>query len=169
MNKLIPFLLSGVLLVGAAACDNTAKTSSDAPDSTTEAPKAPDSTSSQDTKEDAGSEVRRAQLNADIRAREQRNKIGGNQLERAAGDLESEVRSKLEANVRGSQLIIDATEDGVVNVTGTVPNQVDQAKIVPLAKQIKGVKTVNADKVTVAAATNKDGGNKAPDATNKSP
>ncbi|MBD1810195.1 transporter, partial [Microcoleus sp. FACHB-DQ6] len=36
MNKLTPILLSGILLLGAAACSETAKTSSDAPNSTTE-------------------------------------------------------------------------------------------------------------------------------------
>ena len=149
MKKLTIFLLSSVLLFGAAACGNNAKTSADAPDSTKESPEAPKAESVQKTKQDATDETRRRQLNADIKAREERNNITGGDTKRADGDLKSEVRSKLEANLPDSQLTVEA-EDGVVVVAGTVLKQEQLAKIEPLAKQIKGVKTVNV-KATVAA------------------
>ena len=149
MKKLTIFLLSSVLLFGAAACSDNAKTSADAPNSTNESPKAPEAEAVQKTKEDATAETRRKQLNADIKAREERNNITGGDTKRADGDLKSEVRSKLEANLPDSQLTVEA-EDGVVVVAGTVLKQEQLAKIEPLAKQIKGVKTVNV-KATVAA------------------
>jgi osmotically-inducible protein OsmY len=149
MKKLTIFLLSSVLLFGAAACSDNAKTSADAPDSTQATPEAPKAESVQKTKQDATDEVRRKQLNADIKAREERNNITGGDTKRADGDLKSEVRSKLEANIPDSQLTVEA-DDGVVVVAGTVLKQEQLAKIEPLAKQIKGVKTVNV-KATVAA------------------
>lgn len=150
MNKLTPFLLSSVLLLGAVACTNNARTSTDSPNNATQPTQSPGTESVQNTQEDAGSQVRRDQLNADIRAREQRNNITGGDADRADGDLESEVRSKLEANIQKGQLTVDA-EDGVVTVGGTVPNQQDLAKIQPLAQKIKGVKSVNV-RATVAPA-----------------
>lgn len=149
MKKLTIFLLSSVLLFGAAACSDNAKTSADAPNSTNESPKAPKAQDVEETKKDATAEIRRKQLNADIKAREERNNITGGDTKRADGDLKSEVRSKLEANLPDSQLTVEA-DDGVVVVAGTVLKQEQLAKIEPLAKQIKGVKTVNV-KATVAA------------------
>ena len=142
MKKLTPFLLSGVLLLGTVACQDVSKTSSDAPNSTQESPTAPDTETVQNSQQDAQSEVRRNQLNSDIRAREQRNNATGGDEIRSEDDLESEVRSKLEANIPKSQLTIEAAEGGAVTVSGTVPNEQDISKIEPLTKEIKGVKSV---------------------------
>ncbi|MEO1375245.1 MAG: BON domain-containing protein [Cyanobacteria bacterium J06635_10] len=141
MNKLTPFLLSTVLMLGATACD-TARTSSDAPtsiDGQVENPR-----NVEETKEDAASEIRQDQLNADIRAREQRNDLLGDQTERADSDLESEVRAKLEANIPRAKLTVDA-EDGVVTIVGTVPDRKEYETVEPLAKEILGVKAVKTD------------------------
>ena len=177
MKKFTSLLLSSVLLLGTVACQNDAKTSSDAPNSAGASPSAgapdamsstaaspgasaPDAMSStatspaastvETTKNDAQSDVRKAQLNSDIRAREERNNTTGGDTDRADGDLESEVRSKLEANIPKSLLAVDAKE-GAVTVSGTVPNQQDLSKIEPEAKKIKGVKSVT-NKATVAQA-----------------
>ncbi|MBD2181414.1 BON domain-containing protein [Aerosakkonema funiforme] len=182
MKKLTPFILSGLLMFGAVACE-ASKTSSDAPNNAGEANradqvsdnnantnpnatntaeqtnKAPDADSVKATQEDAQNKVRRAQANNDIRAREQRNNITGGDVQRADSDLASEVRSKLEVNIQKGQLTVDA-EDGAVTVAGTVPTQQDLAKIDTLAKEIKGVKSV-VNKATVAQAT--------PAADNKNP
>lgn len=152
MNKLTPILLSGILLFGAAACSEGAKTSADAPNSTTEnSPSPPPAETVKKTQGDATSDIRRAQANSDIRAREQRNNVTGGNEKRAEGDLESEVRSKLEVNITKGQLTVDA-KDGVVTVGGTVPSEQDLAKIKPLAKEIKGVKEVNVTAVVAPAA-----------------
>lgn len=153
MKKLTPFLISSLLVLGVAACDNAAKTSSDAPNNAnTTVTNAPDAGETQAAKNDAQSEIRRKQLNADIRAREQRNNVTGGDTERAAGDLKSQVRSKLEANIPNGQLTVDATDDGTVTVSGTVPVADQIQKIEPLAREIKGVKNVVV-KATVAKPT----------------
>ena len=153
MKKPASFLLSGLLALSVAACNTVAKTSSDAPDSTGASPETVTKPTAQTNQDDATSEMRRKQLNADIRAREQRNDAGGNQSVRADGDLKSEVRSKLEANLPASALAIDA-KDGAVTVTGSVVNETQLREIEPLAKQIKGVKSV-AVKASIAVATPK--------------
>ena len=151
MKKLTSFLLSSVLLLGTVACENAAKTSSDAPNTVQESPTAQDTETVETSKDDAQSEIRKKQLNSDIRAREERNNTDGGDAVRADGDLESEVRSKLEANIPKSQLAVEA-EDGVVTVTGTLPNEKDLSKIEPLSKEIKGVNSV-VNKVTFAPPT----------------
>ncbi|WP_017717703.1 BON domain-containing protein [Kamptonema formosum] len=150
MNRLTAFLLSSVLVVGAAACSEVSKTSANAPDSPNANVRAPDAETAQKNQADATSDVRRAQANADIRAREQRNNIGGNPLERADDDLASEVRSKLEVNLPASSLAVKS-EKGIVTISGTVPNQTQLARIETLAKEIKGVKGVKVQ-ATVAPA-----------------
>lgn len=141
MKKLTPLLITGLLFFGAAACQDTSRTTVTAP-APDETPQAPTVQTTQEAQEDAQSELRRRQLNADIRAREERNLVTGNPTERAEADLASEVRSKLEANIPNGQLTVDATEDGTVTVAGTVNNQQQLAKIEPLSKEIKGVKNV---------------------------
>lgn len=149
MKKLTTFLLSGVLLFGAAACTNNAKTAADAPNTTEASPTTPTTEAAKDAQQDAQSQTRRDQLNADIRAREQRNNATGGDTKRAEGDLESEVRSKLEANIPNGQLVVKAEDNGSVTVSGTVPTKAQLDKIPTLTKQIKGVKAVNV-KATVA-------------------
>jgi BON domain len=73
--------------------------------------------------------------------------------QRATGDLESQVRSKLEANIPNGALAVKAKENGTVTVSGTVVNQDQLAKIAPLAKEIKGVTAVDV-KATVRSAKN---------------
>ncbi|BAY42728.1 transport-associated protein [Scytonema sp. HK-05] len=152
MKKLTPFLISCVLVFGATACQNPAKTTADAPDTATKpVTQAPSPEATEAALKDAQSETRRNQLNADIRAREQRNNTfnDGKATNRSPNNLESEVRSKLEANIPNGHLTIAAAEDGTVTVSGTVVNKDQIAKIDRLAKEIKGVKQV-INKATVA-------------------
>lgn len=140
MNKLIALLLGSTLLFGATACDN-ARTSADAPDSVEDGAVVENPGEVEETLEDANSEIRQDQLSSDIRAREQRNDVLGEQTERADSDLESEVRAKLEANIPRSKLTVEA-EDGNVAIVGTVPSQREYETIEPLAQEITGVKSV---------------------------
>lgn len=151
MKKLTPILFSMLLAIGAVACQNPAKTSSEAPDSTAVNPGTVEEPVAQTNQDDATNEMRRKQLNADIRAREQRNDIAGDQTVKADSDLKSEVRSKLEANLPASALAIDA-KDGVITVTGSVVNDNQLQKIEALAKEVKGVKSVVIN-ATVSAET----------------
>ncbi len=151
MKKLATLVLGSILLFGSAACDTTAKTSADAPD--TIGGNVEEASKVGETQEDGSSEIRQDQLNADIRAREQRNDIVGDQTDRADGDLQSEVRSKLEANIPAGKLAVDA-KDGVVSISGTVPDQKEYDTIEPLAKEILGVKSVKLVNVKVVPPTN---------------
>ncbi|WP_138498936.1 BON domain-containing protein [Nostoc sp. PA-18-2419] len=142
MQKLTPFVISCLLVFGVAACDNASKTSESAPGNPNQAPQTPTAQTTEASQKDAQSELRRKQLNQDIRAREQRNNATGGDANRDKGDLASEVRSKLEANIPNGQLTVDAAKDGTVTVGGTVNNKEQLGKIEPLSKQIKGVKSV---------------------------
>lgn len=154
MKKIIPFLVGSFLVVGAVGCQDTAKTSADSPKNTTENVEAPDAQTAEQIQDDATSEVRRDQLNSDIRSREQRNNATGGDADRADGDLQSEVRSKLEANLPASKLGVEA-EDGAVTVVGTVPTEEQLQRIEPLAKEIKGVQSVKVEaKVAPAQPAN---------------
>lgn len=142
MKKITTLILSSLLLIGTVACGNNAKTSTQAPSSTEESGQVPSAKTVENNQDDASSKVRRDQLNSDIRAREQRNNITGGDTNRAASDLSSEVRSKLEANIPQGQLTVAAAKDGAVVVSGTVQTQEQLDKIEPLTKEIKGVKSV---------------------------
>jgi hyperosmotically inducible protein len=155
MKKITTLILSSLLLIGIVACENNAKTSSNAPSSTEKTGQVPNAKTVQTNENDAASKVRQDQLNSDIRAREQRNNMTGGDADRADSDLSSEVRSKLEANIPKGQLTV-AAKNGAVVVSGTVQTQEQLDKIEPLAKQIKGVKSVNvAAKVALAVPDKK--------------
>lgn len=147
MQKLTPFLISCVLLLGAAACaDDVARTDPAAP-SPGELVEAPTPEERQESLEDSQSETRRRQLDADIRAREERTAALDDGGLRNPEDLASEVRSKLEANIPDGFLTVEATEEGLVTVSGTVNDEDELSKIEPLAKEIYGVNDVIVDAV----------------------
>ncbi len=144
MKKLTSLLLGSALLFTVVGC-NTAQTSSDAPDAADNPETNLDQSTAEGNQDDATSELRRRQLNSDIRAAEQRNNATGGDADRTDSDLRSQVRSKLEANLPASALTVEA-EDGTVTVGGTVTDQAQLDKIEPLAREINGVQdvTVNA-------------------------
>ena len=154
MNKVLPFLLGVTLLFSATAC-TTAKTSSDAPNSTNDNTTTTDNNNeelnaedAQENQEDATSKVRQDQIASDTRARQQRNDAAGNPEEIADSDVESLVRNQLETKLPKSELAVDS-EEGVVTISGTVASQKELDQIESLAKEVKGVKSVNV-KATVA-------------------
>jgi hyperosmotically inducible periplasmic protein len=145
----------GVLLLAMAGCQQAAKTSSEAPDSTAaKQVETPNIESAKSNQEDADSKVRKDQLNSDIRAKEQRNNAmnSGQAMNRNDSDVASEIRSKLESNLPASALTV-GVKGGVVTVTGTVPTQAQFDRIDGLAKEIKGVNIVTT-KVSVSPAKN---------------
>lgn len=150
MKKITSTILGMLLTISVVACDNTAKTSNSVPNSNDATNTSTEKSDAQANQNDATNEMRRKQLDSDIRSREQRNNITGDTMVKADNDLKSEVRSKLEANLPASALAIDA-KNGVVTVTGSVVNQAQLQKIEPLAKEIKGVKSVTV-KATISMA-----------------
>jgi hyperosmotically inducible periplasmic protein len=141
-----------VILLAMTGCQQAAKTSSEAPDSAANKVETPSTESAKSNQSDADSQVRKDQLNSDVRAKEQRNDTmnKGQAMNRSDSDVASEVRSKLEANLPASALTIVA-KSGAVMVTGTVPTQAQFDRIDGLAKEIKGVTAVTM-KVAVAPA-----------------
>jgi osmotically-inducible protein OsmY len=156
MKKLTPFLISGVLMLAAACGTNTARTDSNAPSSVNETIGTPSAEQAREGKQESTSQVRRDQLNSDIRAREQRDQALSNDNQRTDADLASEVRSKLEANLPASFLTVEANE-GVVTVAGTVPTQEQYQRIEPLAREIRGVKDVTIQAKVQLAQPKNDG------------
>jgi hyperosmotically inducible protein len=151
MKKLIIPLLSSILLVGAVACNDAARTDRTAPDEPGDTVEAPTTEEAQESQEESTSEIRRDQLDSDIRAREERREIfNDDQGGRDDGDLQSEVRSKLEANLPASALVVESN-DGIVTVSGTVPTQEQYNRIEPLAREIDGVREVNVDAIVQPA------------------
>jgi len=146
MNKITkigfnpPLLLGLLLTVTISACQE-AKTTADAPKSTDTNGQVSTEKQSNKTQNDAESQTRRKQLNADIQAREKRNNVGGDPQKRAEGDLASEVRSKLEANIPRGSLTVEA-KNSEITISGVVSNQEQLDKIKPLAMEIKGVRSV---------------------------
>ena len=155
MKKLTTVLLTSLLVFGTAACSNIDKTSADAPSQPGVTNDAPTKTEAQQDLGDAQGQTRRKQLDEDIQAREQRNDIfnNGSANKRSDSDLASEVRDKLEANLPASELTIE-TQQGIVNIGGTVPTQEQLARIKPLTEQIKGVRGVEVEASVLAATSN---------------
>jgi len=136
----LPLIFSLLLMATISACSQE-KTTSDAPNSTNNNGQKSTAENAKNTQNDAQSETRKKQLESDIRAREQRNNIGGDPQKRVEGDLASEVRNKLEANIPSSKLTVDA-KNADITVSGVVTTQEQLNKIKPLAMQIKGVNSV---------------------------
>jgi osmotically-inducible protein OsmY len=151
MKILNPALLSALIALGVSSCGGAVKTSGAAPDSTNNQPPQIAQSTAQENQNNATSDVRRKQLNSDIRAREQRNKMGGDNGQRSDSDIKNEVRSKLQANLPAAALAIDS-KNGVVTVTGTVVDQNQLNKIAPLTQQIPGVQGVQVNAKVASAA-----------------
>ncbi len=138
MKRVLLALASSALLFGTVACD-TARTSADAPSDVDGQVEEPGQV--EETLDDADSEVRQDQLDSDIRAREQRNEVLGDEDVRADSDIESEVRAKLEANIPRSKLTVQA-DDGMVKIAGTVPGENEYETMRTLTQEINGVDSV---------------------------
>lgn len=160
MNKLTAFLLSSVIVLGAAGCSEVAKTSPNAPDSVSGASEPLTLDAALRNETDATDPMRRAQANSDIRAREQRYNLFREGQARSDDNLKSEVRSKLEVNLQTAQLAVDS-ENGIVTVAGAVQNEHHLNKIAPLAQEIRGVKDVVV-KAVVSPALPVDANNNRP-------
>ena len=132
MKKLIPFVVSGILLIGTIGCQEATKTGSET--GTTNEATTPAKEASQKTdgtmKNDGAMKNDSAMKNGDAMK-------GGT-------DTKSLVNSKLTEKIPGSKLAAQ-DKDGVVTVTGTVPSQADIKKIEPAVKEVKGVKSVKVE------------------------
>ncbi len=124
MKKLILFLMSGILLAGTVACQqDAAKTGPEAPSATNENTKAPVKEASQ-TSQTSNKAVTTSKS--------------------SANDVISAVSKQLKEKLPGSKLQVEG-KDGAIIVKGTVPSPAELKKVAPLAKEVKGVKTVKVE------------------------
>ncbi|BAY60568.1 transport-associated protein [Calothrix brevissima NIES-22] len=160
MKKLIPFLVSSILVVGAVGCQDSSKNAAETPSNTNEATQpakeasAKTKTNEKTTTETGKTPVKEAAANTKTTAKNT-TETGKTPVKEAATNTKTTAKSpiltKLEEKIPGSKLVVEE-KDGVVTVKGTVPTEADIKKIEPLVKEQKGVKTV---KVEAQAAAKK--------------
>jgi hyperosmotically inducible periplasmic protein len=77
--------------------------------------------------------------------------------------ITTKVKSKLAAakGVKASDISVSTT-DGAVTLTGTATSAKEKTRVEHLAKQVKGVKTVDGSGLTVSAASSSSGGSMQP-------
>jgi len=155
MKKLATVFLSSILVLGTSACSNIDKTSANAPDRPGVTNNNQTETQAQQDLGDAQSQIRRKQLEEDIKAREQRNNFfnNGSAENRPDRDIASEVRDILEANLPEGELTIESNQ-GVVTVGGSVTTREQLDRIETLSEQIKGVRGVNVEANVITAGVN---------------
>ncbi|MDZ8052770.1 MAG: BON domain-containing protein [Aulosira sp. ZfuVER01] len=155
MKKLIPLLVSGILVVGAVGCQDATKTSSDT-STTNEVSK-----TAKEASQKTATGAKNATETGKTAVKETGDKTKTAVKEAAAntktavkGAAESTskslILSKLSEKIPGSKLVVE-DKDGVVTVTGTVPTEADLKKIVPLVKEQKGVKSVKVEAKAASA------------------
>lgn len=123
MKKMIPFVLSSLLLLGATtACSETSDTAAT----------------------DGG--VRNDQIESDTRAREQRDDANpvAEEQQQTPEDLAVDVRNSLENNLPGSRLAVNVDGDnGMATIDGTVLTQDQFDEIEPLVMTFEGIESVD--------------------------
>ncbi|MBF2064096.1 MAG: transport-associated protein [Calothrix sp. C42_A2020_038] len=137
MKKVIPFIVSGVLMVGAVACQQDTSKTSDAGtanDTPVTTVKEATSKTANNTKTVASKPTTNTKLNE------------GTKTSTNAGGVKTIVKNRLEEKFPGSKLSVEE-KDGVLIVKGTVPDEATLKKIEPTVKEYKfqGVKNVKVE------------------------
>ncbi|MBW4600940.1 MAG: transport-associated protein [Calothrix sp. FI2-JRJ7] len=147
MKKIIPFLVSGILMVGAVACQQDASKTSDA-GTTNEAPATTAKEATSKTADNAKTTVTDTATKTTNAAKGSAN--DAKTAVTGAGGVKTIVKNRLEEKFPGSKLSVEEKE-GVLTVKGTVPDEATLKKIEPAVKEYKfqGVKTVKVE-ATVA-------------------
>ncbi|BAY24890.1 transport-associated protein [Calothrix sp. NIES-2100] len=137
MKKLIPLLVSSILVIGAVGCQESKN--AETPSTTNEASQpakeasANTKTTAKTTTETGKTAVKETAANTKTTAKTTTDSTA-----------KSAILGKLSEKIPGSKLVVE-DKDGVVTVTGTVPTQADIKKIEPLVKEQKGVKSVKVE------------------------
>ncbi|AFY34392.1 BON domain-containing protein [Calothrix sp. PCC 7507] len=146
MKKLIPFLVSGILVVGIFGCQDATKTGSETPGTTNEAVKpAKDATQKTETATKGAADTDKTKTTTKAAADTTKTAPAS-----ATGNTKSLILSKLEQKIPGSKLEVE-DKAGAVTIKGTVPTEADIKKIEPLVKQLKGVKSVKVEAKAASA------------------
>ncbi|WP_293108561.1 BON domain-containing protein [Moorena sp. SIOASIH] len=137
----MPILLGGVILFGAAACDD-AKTSDEASYSIDQKDEELVTLRSEGNQGDAMLQGTQEEMESKIVTTQEQNQALGNLENDEDDQLASLVLNNLETNLPNSQLEVEAAE-GIVTISGKVSSDDQLSQIAPLAIQVEGVQSVD--------------------------
>ncbi|MDZ8187938.1 MAG: BON domain-containing protein [Nostoc sp. ChiSLP02] len=147
MKKLIPFLVSGILVIGTVGCQETAKTGSQTPNTTNEASQAP-ATPASATNPNVDKTIKIPALPTLVPIPTTQTKVKIDSPKSAAtkveSDLKTEVSKKLNKDLPGNKLQVE-NKEGEIILQGTAASVDELKKAETLAKQVQGVKTVKVE------------------------
>jgi hyperosmotically inducible periplasmic protein len=126
MKKLIPFLVSSVLVAGMVGCQEAPKTGSDTTGSTTETPSVPAKPASDTTPVIDNSTATPSATST------------------PTSDLKTEINNKLKAGIPGNKLEV-VSKDGEITLKGTATSKEEITQAETLIKEIPGVKSVKVE------------------------
>jgi len=138
MKKLIPLLVSSILVVGTFGCQEAPKTGSETP-STNEGAQAPVKPASQ-TNQTADKTTPSA-VSSDTKVKTDAEKMA---VTKANGDLKTEVSKKLNKGLPGNKLEVE-NQEGEIILKGTASSVEELQKAETLAKEVQGVKLVKVE------------------------
>ncbi|MBD2436463.1 BON domain-containing protein [Nostoc sp. FACHB-110] len=131
MKKLIPLLISGVLVVGAFGCQETHNNASQAPQNPSAASPLPVKPATQTTQIPSKTEKAAATKNTTVTTK-------------SDAALKSEVSKKLKESLPNNKLEFEF-KSGEVVIKGTATSQAELQKAEKLVKEVKGVKGVKVE------------------------
>ncbi|MFW9258129.1 BON domain-containing protein [Nostoc sp. CALU 546] len=147
MKKLIPLLISGILVVGTFGCEEAPKTGSETPSTTNQAAQAPATPASQinqttdKTAKIPGKEATPLVASTDTKVKTDSEKTAAT---KAKSDLKTEVSAKLNKSLPGNKLQVE-NKEGEIILKGTAASTEELKKAETLAKEVQGVKTVKVE------------------------
>ncbi|PHJ55597.1 transporter [Nostoc linckia z18] len=144
MKKLIPFLVSGILVIGAVGCQEATKTGSETP-STTNQESQPPAKPAAETNPTIDKTVNVPAQPTIVPAPSTETKTTTDSLKtpatKAESDLKTEVSKKLNQDLPGNKLQVENKESEII-LKGTASSIAELKKAEALAKEVPGVKTV---------------------------
>ncbi|MBO1050280.1 MAG: BON domain-containing protein [Dolichospermum sp. DEX182a] len=137
MKKLIPFLVSSVLLAGMVGCQEAPKTGSETTGTTNETPTVPAKPASDTTRIIDNS-------TATPTATPTATSTATPSATPSATDLKTEISKKLKASLPGNKLEV-VNKNGAIILKGTATSQQEITQAETLIKEVAGVKSVKVE------------------------
>ncbi|BAY76028.1 transport-associated protein [Nostoc linckia NIES-25] len=147
MKKLILFLVSGVLVIGAVGCQEATKTGSETPSTTNEAsqpPAKPASETNPTIDKTVNVPAQPTIVPAPTTEANVKTDSPKSAATKAEGDLKTEVSKKLNKDLPGNKLGVE-NKEGEIILKGTAGSVEELKKAETLAKEVRGVKTVKVE------------------------
>ncbi|MBD0389497.1 MAG: BON domain-containing protein [Nostoc sp. C3-bin3] len=143
MKKLIPLLVSSILVVGTFGCQEAPKTGSETPSTTNEVAQVPATPASQinQTAKIPGTPTTPLAASRDTKVKTDSKKTAAT---KAKSDLKTEVSEKLNKGLPSNKLEVE-NKEGEIILKGTATSAEELQKAETLAKEVQGVKTVKVE------------------------